>query len=154
MMIDTVRRHFWFLLLAPILGVLLGSYLSTLNIHDRVSFWWTPVVTMTGELIAPPTDSYVVIRMRGTKHRGAECEYKGIQAVGDRLVGEAVDLHISRVDMPELGNTKPQGDYDIGTWRVWPVDGVRTVVVYVTHHCMNDDGRVSRVATQIAKVNL
>lgn len=148
-MITLIRKNFLFLLLAPMLGVLLGSYLSTLDMHDRIAFWWRPVVSMQGELVASPKDGYAVIRMSGTKNRGVECEYRGLQAFGERVAGPVVDLRIARLDLPEEGTTKPSGAYDIGTWRVWPVDGVQNVTVYVSHSC---NGK--KVATLIAEVNL
>ena len=99
-MIKTVRKNFWFLLLAPLIGVILGSYLSTLNLHTRVSFWWRPVVQMSGEVTAGPTNNYVIVQMHGRKLRGEECKYVGLQAFGDRVVGPQVGLQIARTDIP------------------------------------------------------
>lgn len=148
-MTSIVRKNILFLIFAPLIGMVLGSYLSTLNLHDRLSFWWTPVVRMQGDVVIGPTDSYVVLHIYGEKLRGEECAYKGLQAFGDRAVGPTVGLRISRVDLPEEGTTKPVGTYDIGRWRVWPVDGVDTVKVYAMHEC---GGRF--VATKITEVKI
>jgi hypothetical protein len=148
-MINIVRKNLMFLIFAPLIGVLLGSYLSTFNLHDRVAFWLRPVVQMKGDVVAGPTDSYVILHIYGSKLRGEECVYKGLQAFGERAVGPAVDLRIARVGIPEDGATKPRGTYDIGLWRVWPVDGIDTVKVYVTHQCGE-----RFVATKIAEVEL
>ena len=144
-----IRKNLMFLFFAPLLGVMLGSYLSTFNAYNKVAFWLRPVAVMHGDVVAGPTDNYIIVHMYGRKLRGEECVYKGTQAFGERAVGPTVDLRIARVDIPETGNTKPSGDYDIGNWRIWPVDGVNIVRVYVTHEC---NGRFW--ATKITEVNI
>lgn len=151
-MIRMIRQQLWFVLVCGIIGTALGSYLSTFDARDadRIAFWWRPVVKMQGELVAPPHEGQVLIRMHGQKLRGEECAYKGLQAFGDRAAGPQADLRLARVDLPEEGNTKPRGAFDIGVWRVWPVEGVVQVNVYVMHDC--GTGRLW--ATKIAEVPL
>lgn len=115
---------------------------------DKARFWLFPVVSMKGDLVER-TDQYAIVHIYGEKHRGPECKYLGVQAFGDRTIGLPVDMHISRVDIPEEGRTKPSGSYDIGNWRVWPVEGVVRVRVYVEHDCLG-----VRVGTQIAEVRM
>lgn len=151
-MINFIRKHFMFVLVCGTLGTVLGSYLSTFSKHDadRIAFWWRPVVKMQGDLVAKTSAGEALIHIYGAKLRGEECVYKGLQAFGDRAAGPVVDLRIARVDLPEGSNTKPAGGYDIGAWRVWPVQGLIQVNVYVTHDC--GTGRLW--ATKIAEVKL
>lgn len=144
-----IRKNLMFLFFAPLLGVMLGSYLSTFNAYNKVAFWLRPVAVMHGDVVAGPTDNYIIVHIYGRKVRGGECVYKGVQAFGERAVGPTVDLQIARTDLPESGNTRPAGDYDIGFWRIWPVDGVQAIRVFVTHDC---SGKMW--ATKIMEVEL
>jgi hypothetical protein len=145
-----LRNALWFAFVCSIVGGALGSYLSSFNMHDvdRVAFWWRPVVAMQGVKVGGVSGEHILVNISGRKLRGEECVYKGIQAFGDRVVGEPIDLYIARQDMPEAGVTKPKGSYSIGVWKVWPVLGVDVVRVYVMHDC--GTGRLW--ATKIAEV--
>jgi len=112
------------------------------------SFYVRPVVQMEGRLVGKTTDA-ARIHIFGSKLRGVECQYQGIQAFGDRVVGLPVDLMILRVDMPSEGITKPQGMFETGVGEVRPTTGGTAVRVYVMHNC---EGH--RVATRIAEVVL
>jgi len=83
------------------------------------------------------------------KLRGVECEYKGIQAYGDRITGHPVDLNSKRLEVVEQGGTKSNVNYDIGIGEIWPTKNVYRVRVNVAHLC----GK-SRVSTEIASVIL
>lgn len=138
----------FFYLLFALIGVGVGSALIDYNAFDRIRFWIRPVVVMQGELVEKEGDR-VLIHMYGKKLRGVECEYKGIQAFGDRINGLPVDLSSNRIDKPITGATKDSGSYDIGVWEVFPVKEVYRVRVNVAHEC----GK-SRVSTEIASINL
>ena len=109
--------------------------------YDR----WHPVVEMTGEVVGKTRDA-VDIHISGEKKR--DCTYIQLQAYGVRP-NALHDLNIQRLGVVERGDTKQRGIYDIGTWRVWPVDGANGVLVLVQHLCA---GRV--VTTKIAEVDL
>lgn len=118
------------------------------NWIDKAKFYIRPVAVMEGKLISKTADT-ARLHIYGTKRRGVECQYLGIQAFGDRLVGLPVDLVIGRVDIPQVGDTKPTGNFDIGVWEIKPTLGVITVRVYVSHDCSG-----TRVATKIAEVKI
>ena len=138
----------FFYLLFAFIGIGVGSALVDYNAFDRIRFWIRPVVVMQGELVEKEGDR-VLIHMYGKKFRGVECEYKGIQAFGDRINGLPVDLNSKRIDIPEKGLTKDAGRYDIGIWEIWPIEGIYRIRVNVGHEC----GK-SKVSTEIASVIL
>jgi hypothetical protein len=110
-------------------------------VYDR----YFPVVTMRGE-ITGSSESAIVVHMAGTKNRN--CKYVRLQAFAGK--GDILrDVNLMRIDVPESGATKPQGTFDIGYWRIWPVDKSETVLVFAQHDC---DGRT--VITKIAEVTL
>lgn len=93
----------------------------------------TPVVTMSGTLIERDGDA-VLLHITGTKHRN--CRYVGLQAYALDVTGVRHDANIQRQDHESRGDTKPPGVYDIGYWRVWPVDPIAArVLVYAEHDC-------------------
>ena len=73
-----VDRHWWFMLICAVMGIVLGSYLSTFSKHDadRIAFWWRPVVKMQGELVAKTANGEALVHIYGAKLRGEECDYK------------------------------------------------------------------------------
>lgn len=104
-----------------------------------------PVLSMEGQVVSrTPTD--VVVAIRGTKHRA--CQYLAIRAYAERD-GLLVDANSERVDRVEDGHTKPPGVYDIGNWRIWPIDGATVVKMYAKHSC---DGRL--VISKVAEVSV
>lgn len=132
---DAMHKFLW--IPQVMLVVSLLSWVYSVNLYDTVRFWWTPVVEMKGRVVAPLQGGEIVIGMRGWKHRGVECEYKGVQAFGIRQAAPNVDLRMARIDIPEDKNTKPKGWYDIGVWKVWPVasPSLMGVEVIITHNC-------------------
>lgn len=107
----------------------------------------TPIVTMSGRLVSR-TPTGVVLHIAGEKHRA--CEYRGLQAFSVDSHGAQHDAFITRADIPETGQTKPPGQYDIGRWYITPVvRDALAVRVYVTHRC----GQIA-VTTMIADVPL
>lgn len=139
----------FFYLLFALIGIWIGTALVDYNVIDKVRFWWRPVVQMQGILIGEISPGHITIHMYGKKLRGVECEYRGIQAYGDRITGLPVDLNSRRLDIPEKGDTKDEGTYDIGFWEIWPTEGIYRIRVNVGHLC----GK-SRVSTEIASINL
>lgn len=126
-------------LLVPFGGVV-DEWLS--QRYDRMF----PVVEMTGTLISRG-DNEAVIAIGGRKLR--ECSYVRIQAYSVGADGNMTDAFISRTDIPESGETKPPGNFQVGTWRVWPLPQSRGLVVYVNHLC---GSRI--VLTKIADIPL
>lgn len=110
------------------------------NIVTRIYDSAFPVVTMSGK-VTNRMDNFVDVQVGGEKHR--PCKYVSLQAF-TRLNGVLRDSNIKRVDIPSAGDTKPLGIFNIGVWRVWPIDGGHDVVLYVSHDC---DGRI--VVTKI-----
>lgn len=106
-----------------------------------------PVVDMSGSLVVRSGDS-VIINIRGQKLR--DCRYSGITAYSVGAAGVRYDARIERIDLPEKGETKPIGQYDLGSWRIWPIyDETRAVIVFVDHFCGN-----VQVRSVIAEVQL
>lgn len=139
----------FFYLLFALIGIWTGTALIDYNVIDRIRFWIRPVVIMQGELVEEISPGHVTLHIFGKKIRGVECEYRGIQAYGDRITGLPVDLNSKRLDIVEQGGTKNNGNYDIGIWEIWPTKNVYRVRVNVAHLC----GK-SRVSTEIASVIL
>lgn len=122
----------------------LGSALISLlaEQYDRMF----PVVEMHGTLLSFG-DGEAVIALGGRKLR--DCSYIRIQAYSLGLDGNMSDTFIARTDIPESGETKPTGNFQVGTWRVWPLPQSRGLVVYVSHLC---GSRI--VLTKIADIPL
>lgn len=114
--------------------------------YDRRS----PIVDMRGALVSADDES-VIVHMAGTKSekRASECTYIRVLAYTRTADGVLRDAFIRRVDMPEDGHTKPAGQFDLGTWRVWPRSDAKAVLVFAVHDC---GGR--QVRTKIAEVAL
>lgn len=92
-----------------------------------------PVVTMQGQVVGRG-DAEVMVRIIGVKHR--ECRYLGLQAYSVSAAGVFADANIKRADLDERGDTKPPGTFDLGVWRIWPLQaGASRALVYVNHDC-------------------
>ena len=104
-----------------------------------------PVVRMSGRIVERSGES-ILLSITGEKLRA--CEYLAMRAYAERD-GRLLDVNAARVDRPEDRHTKPRGVFDLGQWRVWPVDGASAVLVYSTHSC---DGRL--VVSKLAEVRL
>lgn len=133
----------WTILLAIVIGVALSPISKVPAILYDLTF---PVVVMHSKLVSRDGE-YVTIHMWGEKRRG--CKFLGVRGYSLSKGGELRDASIVRVDMPETGNTRPTGLFDIGHWRVWPVSGSVAMSVYSQHDC---DGRI--LNTMIAEVAL
>ena len=134
----------WTLVLAMLTGLVLSPvfrWSPLLPLYDA----YHPVVQMRGDLVLRDGDA-VVVHVWGTKHR--DCAYVGIRAYGSKN-GVLVDANIARVGLPMTGTTRPMGTFDIGQWRVWPVDKADLVVIFVQHIC---DGRA--ISTRIAEIDI
>lgn len=108
-----------------------------------------PVLTMRGELVSRDAD-YVDVHIRGTKHRGEECRLVSVYAYTVRADGLRADAFANRMDQPQAGRLRGVGEWDIGIWRVRPVDSLASRAEVWTHHnCVGRD-----VLTRIADVGV
>lgn len=135
--------------MAIVAGILMGV-LASFAVVDPLVAWYDsayPVATGGGAIVrkAPPEiDMHLTVR----KHRA--CVYIGLQAYERHRDGKYHDIYLRRVDVPEKGDTKTPGEYDIGTWRMWPVgDQGAAVLVTAQHVC---GGRI--VTSQIFEAAL
>ncbi len=106
---------------------------------------FAPVASMDADIVGRGVD-YVDVHVYGVKTR--QCKYMQTQSfirVGP-ILKDAVGR---RIDIPELGGTKPLGNFDIGIWRVSPIAGGSDVLMFVQHDCK---GRA--VLTKIADLKL
>ena len=127
-----------------VFGVLIapgGGFDWAYSIYDELR----PVVRMSGRIVERSGES-ILLSITGEKLRA--CEYLAMRAYAERD-GRLLDVNAARVDRPEDRHTKPRGVFDLGQWRVWPVDGAASVLVYSTHSC---DGRL--VVSKLAEVRL
>jgi hypothetical protein len=108
-----------------------------------------PVLQMKGVLV-DRQGSAVMIHIQGRKLRGEECRLLHVYGYAIQQDGRLSDATATRIDQPIDGRTRDAGFYDIGIWRVQPVDEDATGVKVVTQHdCV---GRV--VLSTIAEVTL
>lgn len=108
-----------------------------------------PVLEMSGTVVRSGPD-YVDLHIVGRKYRGAECRYVRVYAYTVRADGFRVDAHATRIDRDEMGTTRSGGVWDIGIWRVRPVDSLAVrAEVWVQHSCLGRD-----VMTRIADVEV
>jgi hypothetical protein len=115
------------LLLAPLIGI----------VHDSLQDAWDkafPVVRINAKIVSASSEE-VIISMYGAKER--DCTFLRVQAFVRMNDRELADVNIRRVDVVENGDTKKLGNYFMGTWRVWPIDGAKGVVIDVNHLCGN-----------------
>lgn len=137
---------------AAVAGLLAGLVLlvpMAQSVSQQALLTWdrlNPVVSMSGMLVQSSADE-VVLSISGVKHR--DCQYLRITAYTEWADGSMRDAYISRIDMPEKGETKPKGNFHIGSWRVWPRAGGVRVLAYVHHLCGS-----RMVTTKVADVPL
>lgn len=132
-MISYAKHNLISLTMGAFLFVILASEIGDIknSIYKKYDELY-PVVTMTGDIVKKEPGT-VTLAIQGEKHRA--CNYVRIQAYTKRPDGSLQDAYIRREDRPESGDTKPPGKYDIGHWKVWPIDNSNRVVVYVQHNC-------------------
>lgn len=94
-----------------------------------------PVVSMHGTLVQRD-DVSVWVHIAGTKLRA--CGYLGLTAYSIDGQGVRRDANIERADGVQVrGASKDPGAYDLGVWRIWPVqDSAVRALVSVEHDCM------------------
>ena len=92
-----------------------------------------PVLTMSGT-ITKVEPSAVTVHIQGTKHRGEECKLVNVYGYTVNAIGVRKDAIAERVDTPSTGRVRDKGTYDIGLWRVYPVDADAVSVQVWTHH--------------------
>lgn len=137
---------------AAVAGLLAGLVLLVplaQSISAQATQTWdrfNPVVSMQGTLISASSEE-IVLSIAGTKNR--DCSYIRVSAYTEWSDGSLRDAYIMRTDMLEKGDTKPRGNYQIGTWRIWPRAGGVRALVYVHHQCGQ-----RLVTTKIADVSL
>lgn len=126
-------------LMPAVFGLALGLGLSAVAYGVRLAIEAERerapvVVTMSGRLVAADNDA-VRVSMWGEKH--LDCTYVGMQGFfGSASSGKLRDAMIRRIDMAEVGATKPPGaHYDIGVWELRPRNGATRALVYVQHTC-------------------
>ena len=111
-------------------------------------FWQAnrPIVAMHG-VIVQKTPDHIDIRISGEKLR--TCAFVSLSAM-TRVDGLMIDAELTRIDgRPDTWTTKPPGKYDLGVWRIRPIEGATKAFVFVQHDC---DSTV--VLTKIAEVDL
>lgn len=98
-----------------------------------------PVLRMRGELVDVQAD-YADLRIRGEKLRGEECRLVKVYAYTVRSDGSRADADALRQDLPQTARPRPAGVYDIGVWRVRPIDAAAVRAQVWTHHsCVGRD---------------
>jgi hypothetical protein len=147
MIVSRLIEMRWTVLLTAAISLLLAPVGQTwwrglLSYYDDAK----PVVVMQAQLLTR-TDHDAVLRIYGDKLR--PCTYLRMQTYWRDSMGELHDAFAQRLDMPNRGDSKPLGSFDIGQWRVWPVQGAKSIVMFSQHDC---DGRL--VSTKMVEVAL
>ena len=135
----------WTILSAALFVVLAALLFDDDNPLLRAYDGAFPVLRMEGVIVAKDS-TQVIIQMYGEKFR--PCKYIRIAAYGKALDGTLTNMLMERTDTPVTGQTRPTGKLNIGTWRLWPVDGITGAVVYIEHDCAHRP-----VLTKIADVS-
>ena len=129
------------------LGLLFALLLQPIT--PMAKHWYetsTPVVEMIGSVVER-TDEFVLIHITGKKLRA--CEYMHMSAFTKSDEGYLRDAFLDRIGKPIVGATKPVGLYDLGLWKVWPLEGGTHASVFVQHDCGGEP-----VLSKIADVSL
>lgn len=139
-------------------AVLVGSVIGVMAVYIAPQFVGSvtavyddifPVLTMSGKLVNKGPD-YVDIHIKGKKHRGEECRLMNVYGYTRRPDGLRADAVATRIDKSETRRIRDEGDWDIGIWRVQPVDSLADRAEVWTHHnCVGRD-----ILTRIAEVRL
>lgn len=91
-----------------------------------------PVVEMTGAVVAVRNNA-ALVHIKGTKLR--DCKYLRMIGYVVSEDGQRRDVFVRRVGVPESGDTKSLGAYDIGVWEIGPLDGAGRVQIETRHLC-------------------
>lgn len=134
----------WTIFFALMFGIALSPFDEGLltSLYD----WARPVVSMQGEIVARDQSS-VTLRIWGKKTR--ECQFLAMQSFSITADGVRHDTRLERIDMDNQNRTRPAGIYDLGLWRIEPVNGASAVAIYIQHNC---GGRM--LLTRVAQVSL
>jgi hypothetical protein len=122
------------LIFSALCGYALATSGATLNLFSLYDHFF-PVVTMQGKLVGRGDDGSVFVHITGTKNR--DCQFLQIDSYSTNKMGFVRDANEERVGgYPVNGASKPVGTYDLGVWRVFPVDkdAIRSRM-YVEHSC-------------------
>jgi hypothetical protein len=92
-----------------------------------------PVLRMSGEVISREGDA-VVLHIKGKKLRGEECRLLTIYGYAVDIHGRLSDATATRIDQEQTARVREEGDYDIGLWRVRPINPDSVAVKVVTQH--------------------
>lgn len=76
-----------------------------------------------------------------------ECVLLGAYAYGVTQERVALRLEVDRIDATKPRDAPPGVEVDVGEWRIYPIDGVKTAVMHSHHSC---DGRL--VSTKLVEV--
>ena len=147
-------RNLWKMPWSTLFGMIIGgsavlmtpAVIGPLRDAYDIAF---PVLRMQGKLVAREPDA-VVIHITGEKVRGDECRLRSVYGYTIMPNGLHADAIATRIDMPQTSRDRDRGYYDIGMWRVVPVNpGALRVLVVTQHDCV---GRI--VLSTIADVTL
>jgi hypothetical protein len=104
---------------------------------------------MSGEVVSREGDA-IVLHIKGKKLRGEECRLLSVYGYAIDAKGRLSDATANRIDTEQTNRTREEGDYDIGHWRVRPINPDSVAVKVVTQHdCV---GRV--ILSTIAEAKL
>ena len=145
MILHSMSKMRWTLVLAAVAGALMAPvgqawWTSLLTAYDEQR----PIVSMRAVVTSSDEES-ITVNIDGRKLR--QCDYIRMQAYARSPQGNLTDAYIRRLDRQELGDTKPLGWFNVGSWRIWPVNVGSDVLIYVQHDC---NGRI--VQTKIAEI--
>ena len=144
---NTARRMPVWLASMALVGMLIGVFVS----HTDDALWALydetfPVLSAHAKVVSVDGE-HVVVAISGEKFRA--CRFLRIDAFTRRTDGTLADAYMRRVDQLQDGSTKPLGQFDMGQWIVWPLDGGVGILIYTQHAC---NGRM--VQTMMAEVDL
>lgn len=147
-MINQLARMRWTILMAALIGFMVAQAgqevrSAVLSVYDAVR----PVVTLVSATIMEQGADDMVVGLVVRKAR--DCDYVRLQAFGAIADEPMMDAYMRRIDTPEKGTTRPRGTFNIGVWRIWPINGASSVIVYAQHDCGN---RI--VQTRLADIDL
>lgn len=101
-------------------------------------------VTWTKARLVSKDAQAAVVHIEGWKLRN--CKYAGITSFSQVNGAPKRNARIERVDFPSFSETKPLGDHNMGSWKVWPLEGATHVIVYFWHSCDEGDLRSVKAA--------
>jgi hypothetical protein len=146
-----VKEHIWHnkwtIISAIVFWLIVGPGLAR-GLETLIYEWYdkaNPVVSFQGTVVNK-SNSEVVIHIAGKKNRDCTFVDGSFQsyAVKNGVLHSAYEQKFEAID-----GSRPVGPADVGTWKIWPIDGAEAVRVFVQHDC---NGRI--IQTKIADVRL